>query len=444
MYDFLNIELEEISGKPKIAIFTMTTNISSVQTRLSSVWEEDDTVHKISNPVKLLEARSLAHPSLPKLTITGDGRVSYQSPKCPFCGSTDLKRNGLQKRKLKSSFNTTLSLELQKYQCHRCHRTFKVDLNHIVPKYGHYAYDVKDEAIGFSGGRALSLKESADLTKQVLGVRPSREAIRLWKLREGSRIREKMNDPAICWSGVYSYDEQYVKIKGKRWYRCLIFDVVHRKTVSDLVVPDLKEDTLRSFLIESLSGKRVLTIITDGSTKYPDLLKLLFPHASHQICVVHTMYNAKKDFNEAAGISRNSDKPLPVELRGLYGELWSVFLHSNSVKDAEERFLTIYKRRFEYPVIVRRRIESIAEKFVQLTEYLEYDDVPMTNNCAERFFQMTYPGRIKKKFKTPEGLQAQISCLDASKGGWSRKEDGGAHETLQRIYQTFAQVIATI
>jgi transposase-like protein len=443
MEEFLNIQLEDVAGEPPIGLFTLSTNIQGLQTRLSPGWEMASDPLTIPAVLRLLEEQSAVDPGHPPLSVSDDGRVEYRQVQCPRCDSTICVRNGCQPRRLRGFFNTVLDLRLQKYLCRDCGAAFKVDLEHIVPKYGHYSRDVRELAMGYSGGRALSLEESVDLTQGVAGVRPSRETVRLWKLSKGAAVRSRMEEVEEAWSGVYSYDEQYVRIMRRWWYRCLVFDIGLGRPVGDLVLPDLGHSGIKQFLRSSLEGKPVQTLVTDGSTMYPTLIKELFPGASHQLCVIHAMYNARCDFNEAAGIGRESSKPLPDELGRLYGELWGVFLSSKDVKEAEKRFLVIYGRRFDYPPLVRRRLELIAESFVELTEYLVHDDVPRTNNPAEAYFQRTYPERIKRRFRTPEGCQAQISCLDASKGGVD-VESGGHHAVLRQIYETFAKLLVSV
>jgi hypothetical protein len=290
------------------------------------------------------------------------------------------------------------------------------------------------------GGRALSLGESAELVCEVSGVILSRETIRLWKNAKGKWIQTKLENEKVNWSGIYSYDEQYVKIKGQQWYRCLVFDVGLNRPVNDLVVPERNDQQIRGFLRASLKNKPVHTIITDGCLQYSTLIADLFPEASHQICIFHAMERAKGDFHEAAGHSRYSKAPLPEPLKKLHGRLWNVFLGSKTAEDAEERFFKIYSERFKYPPKVRHRLELLAANFVYLTEYLVNPEVPRTNNPAEGYFERTYPSRIKKKFRTPEGFQSQITCIDGWKGGVIDSLPS-VHDTLQRIYHTFSQLV---
>ncbi len=443
MHDFLSIQIEEISGKPPIALFTLTTNIQETQSALSDGWEAYSRPSTIPLILRLLEAQSSRDPSRPLLSITDDGRVSYIEPKCPECGSKRKKKNGTQPRALKCFFQVAMDLKLQKYKCLACGKTYKVELEHIVPRYGHYTRDVKGLAIGYSGGRALSLEESVELTEQVAGVSPSRETVRLWMLREAERIRAEMSVRKANWSGIYSYDEQHVKIGGERRYRCLVYDTILHEPVGEMIVPSLDKKTLRRFLRRTLGGKPVRTMVTDGLEVYESLIKELFPEASHQECVIHAMYNAMGDFREAAGLGRESNRPLPETLDKLYGEIWDVFLSSDNVTEAEDKFHAIYRSRFDYAPKVRHRIELMAEKLPLLTEYLANPDVPMTNNPAEAYFQRTHPSDIKKKFRTMEGLDAQVMCLEAGQVD-GVGESRSPHDVLRQIYGTFAKLLVNV
>jgi len=443
MHDFLSIQVEEISGRPPLALFTLTTNIQETQSTLSGGWEAYPGPTTIPMILRLLEEQSSRDPAHPPLSVADDGRVSYIEPKCPECGSSRKKRNGTQPRTLKCFFHVALDLRLQKYKCLACGKAYKVELEHIVPRYGHYTRDVKGLAIGYSGGRALSLEESVELTEQVAGVHPSRETVRLWMSREAERVRATMSVRKADWSGIYSYDEQHVKISGERRYRCLVYDVILKEPVGEMIVPTLDKKTLRRFLRRTLGGKPVRTMVTDGLELYESLIKELFPEASHQVCVIHAMYNAMGDFREAAGLGRDSSRPLPEALEKLYGEIWDVFLGSENVTEAEEKFHAVYRSRFDHEPKVRHRIELMAEKFPLLTEYLVNPDVPMTNNPSEAYFQRTHPSDIKKKFRTMEDLDAQVMCLEAGQVD-GIGESRSPHGVLRQIYGTFAKLLVNV
>ncbi|MEA1878052.1 MAG: hypothetical protein U9N86_14455 [Bacteroidota bacterium] len=440
MQEFLSLRIEDISGEPPIALFTLSTNIQSIQTTLSTGWSETDGPVSIPKILRMLEEQSQSNPHISSLSISDDGRVAFRKVECSKCGSNHCNKNGTQRRQLKGFFNTVLKLRLQKYRCKKCNHPFKVDLNHLIPKYGHYSRDLRALAVSHTGNRALSLNESVELTHEVTGVQVSRETVRLWKLDKGKHIQKRLDEEKIEWSGIYSYDEQYVKIKGKQQYRALIYDVNLDRPVREAVLQALRDEDIKEFLSSSLKDKPVKTFITDGVRHYTVIINELFPEASHQRCVRHAMAKVREDFNLAAGLSKSSSGPLPKHLQELFGEIWKIFLVSQNVKEAEDRFEKIWKKRFDYPYHVRHRLELMSKDFVYLTEYLVNKDVPKTNNPAETYFQRTYPGRIKRKFQTAEGLQAQLLCLEMSKGGVT--VDGiGPSDVLRTTYETFAKFL---
>lgn len=438
MNQFLGIKIEEIPGDPPIALFTLETNIKTVQLKLDQTQQlADSTIkNKIIRTLETISGRN----GKPTLTIENDGRITYSDPACPNCHSKDLKKNGTQKRTLKGFFNTVLETRLQKYRCNDCRQPFKVNLSHIVNNYGHYTNDLREQAVGYSGGRALSLGESTELLQEVSGVKVSRETIRQWKNVKGKLIQTILDTKDFKWSGIYSYDEQFIKIKGQLWYRCLLYDAILDRPVNDLIVPQRDEEQIIKFLKASLNDKPLSTFIVDSSWYLP-ILQREFPEASIQLCVVHAMRLAKRDFHEAAGQSPISKQDLPSELEKLLGKLWNVFLNSKTLEEAEEHFHKLYLDRFHYSVKVRQRLELMADVFVYLTEYLVNPEVPRTNNPSESYFNRTCPARIKKKFQTPEGFQAQIMCLDGWKGGLLDFVPV-CHKTLEQIYYAFGELIA--
>ena len=439
MEKYLDVSIHEIAGNPPIGLFTLKSNIKASQATLDIDWN-NSSVPTIEMIKKLMANGSKEA----GFEISSKGILSLIHPKCPNCGSDYYRKNGTQKRKIMISFGPKINTRIQKYNCGSCGYNYKVGLSKIIPKYGHYSKDVRSLAVGFAGPRAISLQESIDLTSDVAGISISRETVRRWKLVEGKRSNDIIENTKINWSGIYSYDEQYVMLRSKKWYRYLLKDVRNDFAIADEIKPRISKELIREFFSKYLKDKPVNTIVTDGVRAYSPIIFSLYPNASHQKCVGHAMSNAIADFREAAGYSKGSSKPLPKPLNELYGKLWSLFLTSTSLKEAEDRFIKIYDNRFDYPYKARHRIEIIAENFVYLTEYLVTPYVPMTNNASESHFNRTYPDRIKKKFKTPEGLQAQISNIDLRKNLKHSTIDDDTKEVITSDIHEFRSVLSDI
>jgi len=86
-------------------------------------------------------------------------------------------------------------------------------------------------------------------------------------------------------SGYYCYDEQYLKIDGKRSYRINLIDSILNKPVRESIVNVLEYDTVKSFIEKAISGIPVHAITTDHRREYKSIMDEL--KINHQLCIFH-------------------------------------------------------------------------------------------------------------------------------------------------------------
>ena len=92
-------------------------------------------------------------------------------------------------------------------------------------------------------------------------------------------------------SGIYCYDEEFIKINKSVYVRMTITDYETKIIINDQIIPkdEFQRKTIKKFYKESLKGLKIYTIITDGYKAYKDIIKDL--GAKHQKCVFHIMQN---------------------------------------------------------------------------------------------------------------------------------------------------------
>ena len=92
-------------------------------------------------------------------------------------------------------------------------------------------------------------------------------------------------------SGIYCYDEEFIKINKSIYVRMTITDYETKIIINDQIIPkdEFQRKTIKKFYKESLKGLKIYTIITDGYKAYEDIIKDL--GAKHQKCVFHIMQN---------------------------------------------------------------------------------------------------------------------------------------------------------
>ena len=67
--------------------------------------------------------------------------------------------------------------------------------------------------------------------------------------------REIVENDLPQYSGIYTYDEQYLRIGGERAYRFVLYDDLMDAPVGDAFADRLTKDAVRDFLTELLNDK---------------------------------------------------------------------------------------------------------------------------------------------------------------------------------------------
>ena len=151
--------------------------------------------------------------------------------------------------------------------------------------------------------KGTTLRKIRDFIEWLANVRPSHEIIRQWVNEVGEEYQRTrtINDG----SGIYCYDEEYLRIKGIRYYRLALIDAITTETVNEKVVKELSKDNIKDFLVISLKGKKLLAIITDGNPEYDNILKDVTREFNmqedilHQLCTFHALKNFSHAIHKA-------------------------------------------------------------------------------------------------------------------------------------------------
>lgn len=96
-------------------------------------------------------------------------------------------------------------------------------------------------------------------------------------------------------SGYLAYDVQWIKINKKWHYRHVLFDIVHKMPIAELL--DKKEDSkaTKNFLKNSIQSKDSIAIVTDLKPSYDKIMREL--GFVHQHCTFHLLQNIYDTIN---------------------------------------------------------------------------------------------------------------------------------------------------
>ena len=221
---------------------------------------------------------------------------------------------------------------------------------------------------------------------------------------------------------------------------------------------------LKKYFKESFKGLKLNTIITDGYSAYPEIIEEI--GAKHHSCTFHIMQRLmiplqkllnkrnrsikaleeqiektterieelKNKMPLKRGRSKKTDKKLiknqnqrkklklendknkfklkqykkEVKEYIQYKEKISKIFKSKSIKTAMKRFNKLNEKIDEMPEIIQDFMRKLSKKLEITLNHTKNRKIPSTNNLAELLFRVTFPGKIKRIFRTYEGAKRQI------------------------------------
>jgi len=289
--------------------------------------------------------------------------------------------------------------------------------------------------------KGTTLRKIRDFFEWLVDIRPSHETIRQWINEIGSEYRKDKRKTKG--SGIYSYDEQYLKVSGKKSYRLCLKDVVTNETVNERIVDDLNKQYIKYFIIDSLKGKDVSAIVTDGDPQYDNILKEVarefgIDNIMHQLCTFHALKNLSKAISKSVKSINNRNLGHTTDYTDLKNSMKLVFsLDKESMKEKylkrlpdghQKRFLEIIQDKNQslkekartifdhfserdYHKYISHQINWIDNHWDKLTNFYEVSDIPKTNNVVEQHFSNTNPELVKRGFKDEDSLEKHLQAI---------------------------------
>ena len=284
--------------------------------------------------------------------------------------------------------------------------------------------------------------------------------------KEEKRVNKLIKELNIKPSCFYNYDEEFIKINKEIYVRMTIIDSHTRLIINDQIIrrEEFTKETIKKYFKESFKGLKLNTIITDGYGAYPEIIEEI--GAKHHTCTSHIMQGLmlplQKHINKRNRIiksleeqiekttekieqlkskmppkigrpkktekklikNQNQRKKLKMEndrnkfkLKQIknevkefleYKEKISKIFKSKTIKTAMNRFNKLNEKFGEMPEIIQDFMRKLSKKLEITLNHTKNGKIPSTNNLAELLFRVTFPGKIKRIFRTYKGAQRQI------------------------------------
>ena len=97
-----------------------------------------------------------------------------------------------------------------------------------------------------------------------------------------------------------------------------------------------------------------------------------------------------------------------IKQHNYYKERIQVMFKSKTFKTAMNRYNKLNDKFEELPKIIQEFLKKLSKKLKRAFEYTQNNKIPKTNNLIELLFRTTFPGRIKRIFRTYEREKNKI------------------------------------
>ncbi len=402
--------------------------------------------------------------SMKKFSISLSGKFYEMDPICPCCNSASIVHNGNDRYRNKIIKELGIIIKRGKHICKHCNSTWTTHYNDAELFVQQYKQMIRTTVFNLCTFD-VPLDKVVEYVSTTFNKKISHEWIRQIYINAAREIEQKK---VLKSSGIFHYDEQYLKVNKKKYVRIVVIDAITKQVIFDETADNNRIETLKDKLNMKMIPYRKESFIVDLLLGYPRMLKELFPAVKVQWCLFHLNKLVLKDFESCKKLNRYGKKELPLqELYNQYLLLNLFFNHEaelNFLKKQlrklnenkfmqEEGVISFYEMRLIsefsefrnclkknrrkhikyllknskeetlrllakleleislFPKKVRKRIRMIRKNIKYLTLFQENPLVPPTNNTLEQYYSATLQKTEKKKFRCNESLQLKLKIV---------------------------------
>lgn len=214
---------------------------------------------------------------------------------CNYNGSSNKGKHILTK-----SYNSFFRKGQQ--HCPTCDRTIQVEnewLDELIDSLNQF---IVSQVLSLS--EQLSEGEIVNHLEKTISIKISKSTIHNIITQSNKKFEEIEFDYEIK-ENFYAYDEQFLKIDGKRAYRLVFFDLKENKIIYEKIHYKFSKKILKQILIEVFCGKKPKGFVVDMRLEYPSAFKDIFGRkVKLQFCVFHLNKLILKEYQESLKVGK--------------------------------------------------------------------------------------------------------------------------------------------
>ena len=347
-----------------------------------------------------------------------DCSADESRPPCPVCGTESPMKNGSYYRNPHGSD----PVRMQQYECTNGD-SFSESLSGVKDGY-RYPKIFMCLCIAMYILSDASLGTIQDIVTITFEERPSRQRINEWIVDEiaDPEVSQKstehgkvvMND-LPTYSGIYTYDEQYIDIDHGDAYRLKVYDSLMQAPVAEQVVDSLKKDVISEFLTTALADKPIYAVTTDGRSDYAeivedDLSELVAEECdvAHYRCLFHFLCNITDALSQELESVRHKQKR-KIRMAVVTSEFKQA-LRAQSYPTAVRRFEEVLDEAKLKPLPSKLEgyVCDVMEQFDTYVGHLRDEWLPSTTNDCEQYYSNTQSARRLRRLQDMERINGVL------------------------------------
>jgi uncharacterized protein YcfL len=235
--------------------------------------------------------------------ISKSGIIHANRKICPDCGA-ECNYNGRSNKgkHIFSKSNNSLFLKGQQY-CPVCNKTIQVKnkwLEEIIESLNHF---IVAQVLSLSDN--LSENEIADHLINTMSIKISKSTIHNIIDKSNEEFKKIDFDYEIK-DHFYGYDEQYLKINGKRAYRLVFMDYKENKVIYEKIHYKFSKNILKEVLKDVFKNIIPKGFVVDMKIEYPKAFKEVFGRKIKvQYCVFHLNKLILKEYCDSLKVGKS-------------------------------------------------------------------------------------------------------------------------------------------
>lgn len=235
-------------------------------------------------------------------TISQVGIVHTKRLNCRICGTLCSFNGSSNKGKHIFSKSATINFRKGQQYCPNCGKTIQVDNEWLNEMLNSFKQFIVSQVLSLSAN--LSEEEIVTHLYDTMSVKVSKSAVHNIITKSNEDFENIEFDYEIK-DHFYGYDEQYLKINGKRAYRLVFFDLKENKIIYEKIHYGFSKKILKQVLTEVFGETKPKGFVVDMRIEYPNAFRDVFGRKIKiQFCVFHLNKLILKEYRDSLKIGK--------------------------------------------------------------------------------------------------------------------------------------------